>query len=557
MTACRARFLTLVLVALLAQTSALRAQDRPDPAGSDAAPATNRVTVSDPEATLVVSNRPVVTFRASYFTRTPRRRATLAEERIDKLPDEALTGTVVAVPAFYRSIRGVMLEVADFPVFGLVEEDVDPESGESFDVFVTRAVENLKAALRARAEQEEGRILLRGIAVSVPAVLAFLVFVWLLVRAQRFVTRWAAAVSARRLQKMSHMGFDLWRQSALLARIVVDSLAWALGLIATYLCLTFVFVQFPYTEPWGSRLGEFLRETVEGLLEGLAKAVPGVVVVAFIFLITRIVASFVTTFFRNVERGGVRVGWFDPHTARATRRIVVVLLWLFALVAAYPHIPGSHSEAFRGISVLVGLVVSLGSTGLVNQVMSGFVVVYSRALKPGDWVRVGEVEGLVEEVGMLTTKLKTVRREEVNIPNAVLVGTTTTNFTSLAGADGPLVSTTVTIGYDAPWRQVHALLTQAASRTQGVRQRPEPRVLQRGLSDFYVEYQLIAHLERAEDRFEVLSRLHAQIQDAFNEQGVQIMSPHFAVQPGGSVVVPKSKWFAAPAAPEKEERGAP
>jgi small-conductance mechanosensitive channel len=251
----------------------------------------------------------------------------------------------------------------------------------------------------------------------------------------------------------------------------------------------------------------------------------------------------------------VRATWFDAETARATRRVVVVLLWLFALTAAYPHIPGSDTDAFRGISVLLGVVISLGSTGLVNQIMSGFVVIYSRALRPGDWVRVGDTEGLVTEVGLLSTKLSTVRREQVAIPNAVLVGTATTNYTSLAGDDGPLASTAVTIGYDAPWRQVHALLELAASRTDGVRKQPEPRVLQRGLSDFYVEYQLIVHLERAEDRFVVLSALHGHIQDAFNEQGVQIMSPHFVVQPSDPVVVPQAKWFAPPARPESPPAG--
>ena len=153
---------------------------------------------------------------------------------------------------------------------------------------------------------------------------------------------------------------------------------------------------------------------------------------------------------------------------------------------------------------------------------------------------------------MLSTKLTTIRREEVAIPNAVLVGTSTTNFTSLTGADGPLISTAVTIGYDAPWRQVHALLLLAASRTSGLRRHPEPRVLQRGLSDFYVEYHLFAHLEHAEERFEVLSELHANIQDAFNEHGVQIMSPHFVMQPGAPVVVPKEKWSPEPAPGESQ-----
>ncbi len=220
----------------------------------------------------------------------------------------------------------------------------------------------------------------------------------------------------------------------------------------------------------------------------------------------------------------------------------MVLIWIFVLTAAYPYIPGSRTEAFRALSVFVGLMASLGGVGLVNQVMSGLMVVYSRSLRIGDFVRIGDQEGVVREIGTLSTKLQTLAREEVTIPNAVLAGTTVTNFSKLAGEDGAVIRTTVTIGYDAPWRQVHALLELAADRTQGLRKTPKPRVLQRALSDFYVEYQLFANLEKVEGRIQALSDLHAQIQDAFNEFGVQIMSPHFESQPGQKVFVPREGW---------------
>jgi small-conductance mechanosensitive channel len=220
---------------------------------------------------------------------------------------------------------------------------------------------------------------------------------------------------------------------------------------------------------------------------------------------------------------------------------------VFAITVAYPYIPGSESGVFKGISVFVGLVLTLGSSGLVNQVMSGILLVYSRALRPGDFVQVGDgVQGMVTQVGLLSTKLCNIRREEITVPNAVLVASSVTNFTRLAGSDGPVAATKVTIGYDAPWRTVHALLQLAAERTPGVRRDPPPRVLQRSLQDFYVEYELLVHLERPETRPIVLSELHARIQDAFNERGVQIMSPHFEAQPESKVVVPPAEWGAPP-----------
>jgi small-conductance mechanosensitive channel len=174
--------------------------------------------------------------------------------------------------------------------------------------------------------------------------------------------------------------------------------------------------------------------------------------------------------------------------------------------------------------------------------MSGLVLVYSRALKKGDYVRVGEVEGVVVEMGPLSTKIANRKDEEFTIPNTVMVGTTIKNYSRLAGPSGSPLTTKVTIGYDAPWRVVHDMLKTAAARTPGLRKDPPPFVLQADLSDFYVEYQLVTRLEEPSQRVFVMSELHQNIQDAFNERGVQIMSPHFEGQPDRPVLVPKSKW---------------
>jgi small-conductance mechanosensitive channel len=178
--------------------------------------------------------------------------------------------------------------------------------------------------------------------------------------------------------------------------------------------------------------------------------------------------------------------------------------------------------------------------------MSGFVITYSRALKPGDWVRIGETVGEVRAVGVLSTKILTPTRELVTIPNAVLVGDRVINYTPMAAADGAVLSTAVTIGYDAPWRQVHRLLLGAAAAVPRLRTDPAPFVLQTSLSDFYVSYELRAHHDRPEERPRILSELHAAIQDAFNEAGVQIMSPNFEAQPASPVLVPKDRWEGTP-----------
>ena len=310
-----------------------------------------------------------------------------------------------------------------------------------------------------------------------------------------------------------------------------------------YVWLTFVLLQFPYTYPWGRQLGIFLKDLFGRLGAGILDSIPGMFTVVVIFLLGRVVARVVGGIFRRVENGDLDLPWLHRDTARATRHLVVALIWIFAITVAYPHIPGSHTDAFKGISVLLGLMVSLGSAGLINQVMSGLVVVYSRALKAGEFVRIGDDLGTVTDVGMLSTKIFTRKREEITIPNAVLVGTKTVNYSRHAAGVGARVGTTVTIGYDAPWRLVHAMLLHSAKQTAGVRKEPTPLVLQRALSNFYVEYELIFSVDKPEERAPILSELHQNIQDAFNEQGVQIMSPAFESQPDEKVFVPKSKWF--------------
>jgi small-conductance mechanosensitive channel len=212
--------------------------------------------------------------------------------------------------------------------------------------------------------------------------------------------------------------------------------------------------------------------------------------------------------------------------------------------------PGSQTEAFKGVRVFLGLMVTFGSSGLVNQIMSGFMITYSRAIRIGDFVKIGDVEGTVTQVGVLSTKVRSLWNEDVTIPNAVVVSQTTTDYSRFGDSEGVYIPTSVTIGYDAPWRQVQALLLLAAERTSGLRKSPQPMVLQEALQDFYVKYTLFVCLERQERRPYVLHALHTNIQDLFNEYGVQIMSPNYMFDPAAPKVVPKKDWFVAPARPD-------
>lgn len=231
--------------------------------------------------------------------------------------------------------------------------------------------------------------------------------------------------------------------------------------------------------------------------------------------------------------------------------------WLFALSAAWPFLPGANSLAFKGISVFFGLMLTLGSAGVMNHAMSGLVLIYSRALRKGDVIRVADNEGKVSEIGMLATKIITRENYVVTVPNAVVVSGKITNLSALQ-PDGSLnLTVSVTIGYDTPWRQVHAMLELAAKRAKGIDLSEPPLVRQLGLMDWYIAYELQVRLLPEQSLAVARNELHSQIQDVFNEFNVQIMSPNFVMQPEGSVMVAKENWYTAPAKPLRAKRDGP
>jgi small-conductance mechanosensitive channel len=502
---------------------------------------------TDPPATLSFQNRDIVELRATVFARTPAMRAAAARRVLGDLVDERRVDRVATRPV----AQAIVVSVGTFDLLTLLPADADP-LGVPLDETARRAAVTLQRALDEAIEIRTPWLMAQAVAWSVLATLVLVVLLRLLTRTHRGLGTLVARLAERQLQKLP--GGEVVRASRLpefLAR-AVTLVSVSTGVILVYIWLTFELNRFPYTRPWGEGLRGFLLERISQLGLGILGAVPNLFSILLIVVVTRIAVRLAGLFFDGVAQGRIVTPWFYAETAPTTRRLVTLLLWLFALALAYPYLPGSETDAFKGISLFLGLMVSLGSSGLVNQAMSGLMITYSRALRTGDFVRIGDTEGTVTFLGMLSTKVKTPRREEVTIPNAVLFSTVTTNYSRLHETDGVYVPTSVTIGYDVPWRQVHALLLLAAERTAGIRRQPAPVVRQTGLRDFNVEYTLLVSLEDPSSRAPVLDALHANIQDAFNEFGVQIMSPNYEADPDGPKIVPRAKWFAAPAAPPSQ-----
>ena len=279
---------------------------------------------------------------------------------------------------------------------------------------------------------------------------------------------------------------------------------------------------------------------------------PTLLVALTVLLVARFVTHLLKRFFDRVEAGTITLGWLDAETVGPTRRLVMIGVWLFAVAMAYPYLPGASTDAFKGLSVLLGLMVSIGGASVVGQALAGLILMYTHTFRLGDYVRVADCEGTVVSMGMYQTRIRTGLGEELTLPSSLVLGSVTRNYSRPMHGRGFILDTTVTIGYDVPWRQVHAMLEEAAGRTPGLLREPAPRVYQSALSDFYVEYRLVtvATMDTPRSRAEALGAMHQHIQDVFNEHDVQIMSPHYQLDPQSAKVVPKERWYEAPARPE-------
>ncbi len=320
-----------------------------------------------------------------------------------------------------------------------------------------------------------------------------------------------------------------------------------LVLVILYAYLHLVLGFFPWTRPFADRLLEYMFIPVKKMGSGIGRNVPNIIFLAVLALVIRYVLKLMRLFFTGVERGTIALTNFDPDWAQPTYKICRFLIIAFAVVVAFPYIPGSDSPAFKGISIFLGVLFSLGSTSAISNIVAGYMMTYRRAFKVGDRIKIEDITGDVTQVRLQVTHVHTVKNEEIIVPNSTILNSHVINFSTLAREKGLILHTTVTIGYDAPWRQVHALLLMAAEKTDGLLREPAPFVLQKSLDDFYITYELNAYTNEPQRMSRTYSELHQNIQDAFNEYGVQIMSPNYEADRDKPTFVPKDQWYAAPA----------
>ncbi len=509
-----------------------------------------------PPATEKIAAAPVVIdgvelFRVRGVSAYPaKKRAQVIAARIKALAaDPAFSPNALGVTEVKEGSR---IAAGDQLVLFVLDEDAQLEQADRkilADVYVKRIAEAIKAYRRDRTPEYQ----LRSTLYAFAATLGLGLFLWLGGRAlrrldvvlDRRVKAKLEGLEAQSLRLLS--AAHLWSALRGLRKFV-----WTLAvLIVIVLYLEFLLQLFPWT-----RSAHLLNLAVDPLIimgQNLLAVIPDLMFLVVLVFVTRYVLKAIRLPFTGLARGTMYIAGFDREWAWPTYRMVRLLVIALAVVVAYPHIPGSGSNAFQGVSIFLGVLFSLGSQSVISNVIAGYSMIYRRAFRTGDRVRIDEYVGNVTESRLLVTHLRTPKNEQVVIPNSLVLNSSIVNYSSLAREGRLILHTTVGIGYETSWRQVEAMLLQAAERTEGVAKEPKPFVLQKTLGDFCVTYEINVYCGDAHDTERLYTRLHQNILDLFNEYGVQIMTPAYETDPQQPKIVPKEQWYSTPARPVPAE----
>ncbi|WP_432698235.1 mechanosensitive ion channel family protein [Marinobacterium sp. YM272] len=438
--------------------------------------------------------------------------------------------------------------VGDRRIVALYPVDASAEGVAPFEL-AEIVVGRLKTALQQYQMQRSSDYLLLATLKSAAVLVLCVLSIWLSVWVFR---KWHLYLEARfkeRLQGLRIESFEILRAENIWQVLTRSNklLSWVLVFVIVYAGLEFVLAQFPWTRAASNVLLDWLIEPLRQIFLSILEYLPSLVFLIILITLTRYSIKLMHLFFIGVEKKRVVLQGFEPEWAPSTFKLVRFFVIVLAAVLAYPYIPGSGSAAFQGLSIFLGVMVSLGASSAVASVVAGYAITYRRAFKIGDMIKVGEHTGVVEDMRLLVTHLRTFHNEEVILPNSQLLNSSVINLSRPAQEDGLLIHTKVGIGYETPWRQVEAMLKEAASRTRSIKTTPAPFVLVQNLGDYGIDYQLNVYVAAPSHLPHRYAELHRNILDVFNEYGVAIMTPSYRADPDEPKLVRPEDWYAAPA----------
>ncbi len=431
----------------------------------------------------------------------------------------------------------------------VVAPDASLEGLSLADAALLRAMRIKEALIRYRADRSTDSIAQALLATTIAAAIAALLLL-AGIRGFRLAFDTLERRYRTRVHSLTIQSFEVVRADSIWRGVksALGTLRILFIVAIVYALLAFALREFPWTRGAAAQLVQIVVEPLQSMGMAVLRYVPKLAFLVVLVVIIRYVLKLLGLFFDAVHAGRVPLRSFDAEWARPTYQIVRIAIILLTLVIAYPYLPGSGSAAFQGLSIFAGLMLSLGASSAMASIIAGYTVTYRRAFRVGDRITVGEFTGEVTEVRLMVTHLRTTKNEEVVVPNSVVLQSHVVNYSKLARTHGLILHTTVSIGYEIPWRQVEAMLLLAAERTSSLLSQPPPFVLEKSLGDFAVTYELNVCVESAAGMPERYATLHRNVLDVFNEYGVQIMTPAYEGDPPEPKLVPQERWFSAPAA---------
>lgn len=498
--------------------------------------------VAQPAQVTIEGRGPILTVFETVGGLTPEQRAA------------GIKGRIVAIARSGASTLAARLEphegwtailVGDQVIMAVTNADARA-AGKSRQQMATEYADKITSAIHNYQEEHSWRMILQGGLKTIVLTLVLVGVLWFIRRVRsmfygRIEKRIVA--SAQPEQKsawniaVAYIGPIMLGIGAILRWLFI------LALLEAYLTISFGF--FSVTRDISLTVTKWVVSQLEFLAESGLNYLPNLLIIAVIALITRYVLRLLRLFFGEIGKGNLKIRGFYPDWAEPTEDLVRMLVLVLAVVVAFPYLPGAKSPAFQGISIFLGVLLSLGSSSAVANAIAGVILTYMRSFLVGDWVQIGDTTGEVVEKNLLVTRVLTPKEEIITLPNATVMSGSVKNYSVEAKKSGVIFHTTATIGYDAPWRTVHELLIDAARATKHVLKEPAPFVLQNGLDDFYVEYELNAYTDVPREMLNIFSELHQNIQDKFNEAGVEICSPHFSSLRDGNIIAIPEQYIKA------------
>ena len=539
----------VICVLLLAPIPSLHAQtdalNNPQP--SDTSP---DVDVS--VATVTLDRRPLFIVRgSSSIPATERATAIAARVRNFARNSETSVDAIRTTdsPNGSEIIAGDTRLMTVVPVDGALEGIPHQDLAKYHATSIRNAVTDYR---QARTPQR----LIKGAIFAVTTTAAFAAIWWLLLVSYRWLEGWLIRRIEAKVETTPLATIDDG-QIGIMQRLqgALDVFRWILRLILLVLWLQIVLAQFPWTRWLSDDITSFIFDPLAWIGVGFIDYLPKLMFLVVLFYVTRFGLRLLKLYFLAIERRRTTLAAFEPEWAMPSYKIIRTVTLALVLVMAYPYLPGSGTEALKGISVFTGLLLSLGASSSVSSIIAGYLNTFGRVYKAGDVIQVGEIRGVVTQIRLMTTRLRTIRNEEVVIPNSIIASSSLTNYSALARDRGLALQTEVGIGYEVPWRQVEAMLLEAAKRTTELLSDPAPFVVQRQLGDFSVFYQLNAYTDDPTRMMHTYSSLHRNILDVFNEHGVQIMTPAYVNDPDTAKIVPKEQWYTQPTLPPQNAPG--